>query len=124
MRISLPWLALLLVLAFAAGRAQTPAALDPLKVAPHIYELAFENEKVRVLNQTIRPGEWPPIHEHPDSVTIYLNPCAWMVDEPGGERHMESYKFGTPVWTPADSHGGITSTVVQECRVIIVELKD
>ena len=124
MRISLPWLALLLVLAFAAGRAQTPAALDPLKVAPHIYELAFENEKVRVLNQIIRPGEWPPIHEHPDSVTIYLNPCAWMVDEPGGERRMESYKFGTPVWSPADSHGGITSTVVQERRVIIVELKD
>lgn len=124
MRISIPLLALLLVLAFAAGRAQTPAALDPLKVAPHIYELAFANDKVRVLKQTIRPGEWPPIHEHPDSVTIYLNPCAWMVDEPGEERHMESYKFGTPVWTPAASHGGRTATVVQECRVIIVELND
>ncbi len=36
---------------------------------------------------------------------------------------MESYKFGTPVWGPAESHGGITATVVQECRVIEVELK-
>ena len=123
MRISLPLLALLLVLAFAAGRAQTLAALDPLKVAPHIYELAFENDKVRVLNQTIRPGEWPPVHEHPDSVTIYLNPCAWLEEDAEGKR-MESFKFGTPVWTPAASHGGRTATVVQECRVIVVELKD
>ena len=123
MRVSLPWLALLLVLAFAAGRAQTLGALDPLKVAPHVYELAFENEKVRVLKQTIRPGEWPPIHEHPDSVTIYLNPCAWLEEDSDG-KHKESFKFGTPVWTPAASHGGATATVVQECRVIIVELKD
>ena len=87
MRVSLPWLALLLVLAFAAGRAQTLGALDPLKVAPHIYELAFENEKVRVLKQTIRPGEWPPIHEHPDSVTIYLNPCAWLEEDSDGKQY-------------------------------------
>ena len=123
MRISLPRLVLLLVLAFAAGRAQTPAALDPLNVAPHIYEMAFENDKVRVLKQTIRPGEWPPIHTHPDNVTIYLNPCAWLEEDADGKR-MESFKFGTPVWTPADSHGGATATVVQECRVIIVELKN
>lgn len=123
MRVSLPWLALLLVLAFAAGRAQTPGALDPIKVAPHIYEIAFENERVRVLKQTIRTGEWPPVHSHPDRVTIYLNPCAWMVDQPGGERRMESFKFGTPVWSPAESHGGTTANVVQQCSVIEVELK-
>lgn len=123
MHIRLPYLALMLVFAFVAGKAATPGALDPVKVAPHIYELAFENEKVRVLKQTIRPGEWPPVHTHPDSVMVYLNPCAWMEDVPGGERRMESYKFGTPVWAPAGSHGGITSTVVQECRVVVVELK-
>ena len=123
MHIRLPYLALLLVFAFVAGRAATPSVVDPLEVAPHIYELAFENEKVRVLKKTIRPGEWPPIHAHPDRVVIYLNPCAWMEDDAGGERRMESYKFGTPIWAPAESHGGITATVVQECRVIEVELK-
>ena len=123
MHIRLSHLALLLVFAFIVGRAATPSALDPLEVAPHIYELAFENERVRVLNKTIRPGEWPPIHAHPDRVVIYLNPCAWMEDDAEGNRKMESYKFGTPVWAPAESHGGITATVVQECRVIEVELK-
>ena len=123
MHIRLPYLAALLVFAFVAGRAATPGVLDPIEVAPHIYEMAFENDKVRVLKQTIRPGEWPPVHSHPDRVVVYLNPCAWMEDEPGGKRRMESYKFGTPVWAPAESHGGITATVVQQCSVVIVELK-
>jgi hypothetical protein len=123
MHIRLPYLALLLVFAFVVGKAATPSVLDPLKVAPHIYELAFENDKVRVLKKTIRPGEWPPVHAHPDRVIVYLNPCAWMEDGADGNRHMESFKFGTPVWAPAESHGGITATVVQQCSVIEIELK-
>ena len=59
----------------------------------------------------------------PDRVVVYLNPCAWMVEDENGTR-MESFKFGTPVWTPADTHGGRTSNVIQECRVIEVELKN
>ena len=49
--------AALLALGFAAGLKATPNALDPVRVAPHIYELAFENERVRVLKRTIRHGE-------------------------------------------------------------------
>lgn len=123
MRIRLPYLALMLLFAFMAGIAATPAALDPVRVAPHIYELAFENEKVRVLKKTIRNGETPLLHAHPDRVIVYLNPCAWMQDDADGSRHMESFKFGTPVWAPAESHGGVTANVVQQCSVIEVELK-
>ena len=123
MRIRLPYLALLLIFAFGAGVAAPPAALDPVRVAPHIYELAFENEKVRVLKKTIRNGETPLLHAHPDRVIVYLNPCAWMQDDADGSRHMESFKFGTPVWAPAESHGGVTANVVQQCSVIEVEIK-
>ncbi|MGI9272339.1 MAG: hypothetical protein ACR2QT_11230 [Woeseiaceae bacterium] len=119
-----PYLALLLSFAFVAGMAATPAALDPVNVAPHIYALAFENEKVRVLKKTIRPGETPPLHAHPDRVIVYLNPCAWMQKNASGGEHMESFKFGTPVWAPAESHGGITANVVQQCSIIEVELKN
>jgi hypothetical protein len=112
-----------LAIGFAGGVIATPSALDPVRVAPHIYELAFENERVRVLKKTIRNGETPPLHTHPDRVVIYLNPCAWMEsDSEGGER-MQSFRFGEPTWAPAESHGGDTSDVVQECHVVIVELK-
>ncbi len=104
-----------------AGIAAT-SALDPLRVAPHIYELAFENDRVRVLTRTIRNGETPPLIAQPDRIVIYLNPCAWVVEDSDGSKHMESFKFGTPVWAPADSHGGVTSNVIQQCSVIEVEL--
>jgi len=108
---------------FTAGLAAI-SPLDPVTAAPHIYELAFENAKVRVLKKTLRNGETPPLLSQPDRVVIYLNPCAWLVEEPDGSKRMESYKFGTPVWAPAATHGGEASAVVEECRIIEVELKD
>ncbi len=123
MRIRPPLLALILSCAFVAGLAATPAALDPVRVAPHIYELAFENDKVRVLRKTIRNGETPPLHAHPDRVIVYVNSCAWLVEGADGEKHMESFKFGEPLWAPAESHGGVTSNVVQTCAVVEIELK-
>lgn len=103
--------------------AAVPSALDPVRVAPHIYELAFENDRVRVLKKTIRNGETPPLHAHPDRVVVYLNPCAWMVDAGDGSTHMESFDFGEPVWAAAETHGGVTANVVQQCSVIEIELK-
>jgi hypothetical protein len=94
--------------------AAIPSALDPVRVAPHIYELAFENERVRVLKKIIRNGETPPLHSHPDRVVVYLNPCAWMEDDNEGGQRMQSFGYGEPTWAQAESHGGVTADVVQE----------
>ena len=104
--------------------AAVPAALDPVRVAPHIYEVAFENERVRVLKKVIRNGETPPLHSHPDRVVVYLNPCGWMEDDGQGGERMQSFGYGEPTWAPAGSHGGDTSNVIQECHIVVVELKD
>jgi len=122
MKLQLLILALFSLLGFAAGVAAT-SPLDPVRVAPHIYELAFENERVRVLRKTLRNGETPPVHSHPDRVIVYLNPCAWLVEGDDGSQSMESFKFGTPVWAPAESHGGETANVIQQCSIVEIELK-
>jgi len=109
------------LLGLATGMAAT-SPLDPLRAAPHIYQLAFENDRVRVLNRTIRNGDTSPLVSQPDRVVIYLNPCAWLVDDEHGRR-MESFKFGEPTWQPANTHGGETANVIQQCSVIEVELK-
>jgi hypothetical protein len=116
------WLLPLLVSGIALAAIGSPA-LDPVKVAPHIYETEFENERVRVLKATYRNGETPPLHSHPDRVRVYLNPCAWMVPEEDGGNHMESYKFGQPVWEEATVHGGETSAVVEQRSILEIELK-
>lgn len=111
----------LFLLGLATGIAAT-SPLDPLKAAPHIYSLAFENDRVRVLERTIRNGDTSPLVWQPDRVVIYLNPCAWLVEDADG-KHMESFKFGEPTWAPANTHGGTTSNVIQQCSVVEVELK-
>lgn len=112
----------LLGIGFGAGIAAAPKALDPVAVAPHIYELAFENEKVRVLKRIVRNGETSPLIAQPDRVVVYLNPCGWMEPDGNGGERMRSYKFGEPTWVAANTHGGDTSTVIQTCHILEVEI--
>lgn len=109
------------ILGIAVGMAAS-SPLDPLRAAPHIYELAFENDRVRVLKRTVRNGETPPLVSQPDRVVVYLNPCAWMVEDENGKR-MESFGFGEPTWQPANTHGGDTANVIEECHIVEVELR-
>lgn len=111
----------LLMLAAVVGAA-VPKPLDPVRVAPHMYELVFENEKVRVLRQTVRNGETAPLHGHPDRVMVYLQSCAWLEDDGQGEEKMQLFKIGEAVWAPAETHGGKTADVVQECKILEIEI--
>lgn len=119
-------LATLLGVVIGSGVTLTLAqsfALDPARVAPHIFEIVLENENVRVLRVTDRNGETQPLHSHPDRVIVYLSPCAWMVEDDDGSMRMESHKFGDTYWAEALTHGGRTSNVVEECRSVEIEVK-
>ena len=111
----------LLLLAAVVGAA-VPSPLDPVRVAPHIYSLEFENERVRVLKQTIRNGETQPLHAHPDRLLVYLQTCGWLEADSDGSERMRSYKYGEVAWATAETHGGDNRRVVQECKVLEIEL--
>ena len=113
---------LILILGFAVASAQSPA-LDPVKVAPHIFATVLENDKVRVIKVTERTGETPPLHAHPDRVLVYLSPCAWLESTADGQKSMQSFRLGDVQWATAQTHGGETSAVVQECSILEIELK-
>ena len=113
---------LLAGLGLATALAQSPA-LDPVRVAPHIYESVLDNQRVRVLKVTERNGETPPLHAHPDRVVVFLSPCAWMETAEDGRTVMQSYKLGDVLWANRTTHGGETSRVVQECSLLKIELK-
>ena len=98
------------------------AALDPVRVAPHIYETVLENDWVRVLKVTERNGETAPLHAHPETVVVHLSPCAWMESTPEGET-MQSFRLGDAVWRNPLTHGGETSNVVQDCSRLEIEMK-
>jgi len=110
------------VLGYGIAAAQFNA-LDPVSVAPHIYENILENDRVRVLKVTERNGETAPLHSHPERLIVHLSPCAWMEENAAGSRQMQSFKLGDAVWAKRITHGGDTSNVVQECSRLEVEMK-
>ncbi len=100
-----------------------PKALDPPRVAPHIFEVLLENDRVRVLKVTERHGETQPLHARRDRVVVYLTPCAWVITDETGETRMDGYKFGEVEWRDAVTLGGQTSNVIDACLSVEIELK-
>jgi hypothetical protein len=110
------------ILGYSIAAAQFNA-LDPIRVAPHIFENVLENERVRVLKVTERNGETAPLHAHPERLIVYLSPCAWIEKAADGSQQMQSFKLGDVVWENKVTHGGETSNVVQECSRLEIEMK-
>jgi hypothetical protein len=98
-------------------------ALDPARVAPHIFEQVFENDRVRVLRVNERHGETAPLHSLRDRVVMHVNPCAWVEVQDDGSEKMYSYRPGDVYWRDATTRGGKTSNVIQQCHSLFVELK-
>jgi len=99
-------------------------ALDPPQVAPHIFEVKLDNERVRVLRVTERNGETQPLHSRADRVVVFMSNCAWVVETEDGQTRMDGYKFGDVVWRDAVTFGGQTSNVIDACISMEIELKE
>jgi hypothetical protein len=52
--------------------AVRPGSLDPLECLPSNYQLAFENEWVRVVHVRYGPREKLPVHNHSGRATVYV----------------------------------------------------
>lgn len=79
-------------------------AQDPLKVTPGTHKSVFENERVRVLNINLKPGDKVPMHSHPGYVAVALNRCKVKFISPDGKEEEAEFKAGDTVWRGAGSH--------------------
>jgi hypothetical protein len=104
--------------------ASAVLAQDAAKVQPSSYRVRLDNESVRVLEFTGRPGMGvcgSGLHSHPAHLTVLLTPAKVRVTE-GGKTFVAEQKAGDVFWSPAVTHeteniGGAT------VRSLIVELK-
>jgi len=97
---------LILVLLGASGflSAATLDKSDALLIAPNVYKLAFENERIRVLSFVTAPGQKWPLHSHPDSVAISLSEYSVRNVSPGQALTERHSKPGDIRWIPATAH--------------------
>ena len=98
-------------------------AQDPVKVAPKNVKVVFENDRVRVIEVRIKPGEKIPMHSHPANVTIALSTFKgkWVSGE--GEPTVKQFKLDTVVWSEPITHASenVGST---EIHALAIEMKD
>lgn len=103
--------------------ARAGFAQNPLEVGPDIYSLVFENDRVRVMQVTFKPGDKIAMHSHPDHVTTFVTEGTLRLFYPDGSSKDISGKPGDSVWIPAEAHAA-ENIGTTEVRGIVVELKE
>lgn len=93
-------------------------SLDAVIVAPEIYRILLENDRVRVLDVTGKPGTRSPMHSHPDSVMHAVSDASISITDNKGDSSAVELPAGVTFWSPASSHSveNIGSGTVQFIR--------
>lgn len=118
---------ILAALASVAGSlaADEAQAQDAAKVAPFSYRTALENDVVRVLAFTSRPGAGMcgvGKHSHPAHLVVALTDAKVRVTLPDGRKIVAESKAGDVFWAEAETH--TTENVGgNAARALIVEVK-
>lgn len=122
-RPTLPIRALLAATALLFLAAGISAAQDPLSVGGGMYKKVFENERIRVMEVTFKPGESIAVHSHPDHFVYALTGGALAVSVVGGKTEEMNLKAGDTGWMPAQSHSAKNNSK-STLKVLVVELKE
>jgi quercetin dioxygenase-like cupin family protein len=109
-------------IAFSLCSISTAYAQDAVVADPEHYKVEFENDQVRVLRITYGPGEKSVMHEHPNSVAVFLTDIQAQFTFPDGNTDARSSEAGQARWTPATKHLP-ENTGTAPFEVILVEIK-
>ncbi len=97
-------------------------AQDPVEVAPNVYSVLFENERVRLLEVREAPGESSAMHSHPDYVIYSLGDGKVKFTSRSGESAELEISAGDVMWREAEEHA--TENVGEtDIRALLFELK-
>jgi hypothetical protein len=116
----------LLALMAALGVPADALAQDAAQVDRRSYRVAFENDRVRVLEYRSRPGLGicgRGMHSHPDHLTVLLTDAKAKVTLPDGRTLRAENKAGDIFWDPASTHS-VENVGGSGTRAYIIELKE
>ena len=97
-------------------------AQEAAKVAPHVYKVLFENERVRLLDVRMKPGDASDQHSHPDYVLYAITGGKVKLTDASGQSAEVEIQAGDTMWREADEHSAL-NVGTTELQAIFVELK-
>lgn len=104
---------------------------DAVAAAPKNHKILLENEKVRVLEVTVLPGETEPVHSHRWPSVLYIQAAGDFIDRDGqgkvifDSRQLPSpLTFPMPMWKDLEAPHSIENlSKTIAIRLIRVEIK-
>ncbi len=100
-------------------------AQDPVQSQPQNYRVAFENDKVRVLEYNSRPGMGvcgDGMHSHPAHLTVLLSTGKVRIKMPDGKVEVHNDPVGAVFWSNAETHE-VENVSGSNIRSLLIELK-
>ncbi|MCX9084677.1 MAG: cupin domain-containing protein [Candidatus Methanoperedens sp.] len=99
-----------------------PEIPDAIEAAPNVYKLLMENDRVRVLDVRVKPGEKTKLHTHPDRVVYVLSDHRLKFTSIDGKTKELELKTGQVLWIEAGAHT-TENTGKTEAHNLAVEMK-
>jgi beta-alanine degradation protein BauB len=97
-------------------------AADPLHTDGDKYKNRFENDRVRVLEYSDKPGDRTHQHRHPPFVLYVVAPFKRKLVLPDGKELIREFKAGDVMWSDAQTHIGM-NVGDTPTQVIMIEMK-
>ena len=106
-------------------------SLDAMVAAPNHHSVLLENDRVRVLDSVVRPGDATPVHTHRWPAVLHILGVSDFVRyDPEGNVLLDSRALetraeaGQTIWSSALPPHFVKNIGDGEIRVISIELKD
>ena len=77
---------------------------DAAAAAPNVYTVLFENERVRLLEARVKPGDSSLMHSHPDYLVYGLGDGKVTFTSASGDSADVELKTGQTMWREAEEH--------------------
>ena len=98
------------------------ATQDPVTVSPHLYSVRLDNDRVRILEYRLKPGEKEATHSHPPGVVYVLNAATVRSTLADGKTVETSSEAGDVSWRDATSHS-LQNVGQTEAHNLAIEVK-
>jgi hypothetical protein len=106
--------------------AEDSSAQDAIQSQPRNYRVAFENDRLRVLEYNGRPGMGvcgDGMHSHPAHLTVLLSTGKVRIKTPDGKVEVQSgIPVGAVFWSDAATHE-VENISGSNIRLLLIELK-
>jgi quercetin dioxygenase-like cupin family protein len=95
---------------------------DIVKISPDVHQVLFENNVIRVLEVTVKPGTKVPMHTNPENVNYIVKPGTLRLIEPDGSSMDIDLAERQVIPAPVGRHA-VENVGASEVRTICIELK-